>query len=137
MIKLKRLTAHAGTSNNFLLLHCSDMSISCFGVASVCGHDLSCRYLFSISCGIVLEEWRLHDDAISCLWLSQDKERLVTASWDSTVRLYSVVTVGSKHKLLGTVSLQLATKGHNLFPFYVVQPLREFLIYKNDPIKIY
>ena len=44
------------------------------------------RYLYSIDYGRVLDTLMAHDDAVSALWLKDNL--LITASWDSTVKVW-------------------------------------------------
>ena len=47
-----------------------------------------CRHLYSLEYGRELDSHYAHDDAISSMLLTPDKTTLVTASWDSTVKVW-------------------------------------------------
>ncbi|KJE90664.1 neutral sphingomyelinase activation associated factor, variant 1 [Capsaspora owczarzaki ATCC 30864] len=50
-------------------------------------------YYYSIEFGRITESWNGHDDAISCLALGS--RILITASWDSTVKLWNAGNIAS------------------------------------------
>lgn len=54
------------------------------------------RHLYSLEYGRELDAHYAHDDAISCLSLSNDHTRLLSGSWDSVVKAWQCTKEKSK-----------------------------------------
>ncbi|XP_073387205.1 uncharacterized protein [Physcomitrium patens] len=50
-----------------------------------------CVYVYSVDYGRALSKMRVHDEAVSCVrMVTSSSERMLTASWDSTVKLWGI-----------------------------------------------